>query len=392
MSDQQTTQAADKNSRYFKQAATMAEKYMKQARAMVVEYRGRRRPVKAVDFGLGELVKPLTSLKISMMGEYLCLPGAVAAVITQPNGTQIVHSIGGLLSYPPGIYGLQYVDMRQQRLHLQSLRANSDDALQVTLTLDIIWQVDDVIPAVNMDQPHAAWRSACKAAVLKVIQSNSHDRLVPVPGSTPISDDEIQNAICDEITATPGLSAFKIIEVKVLSRQGDPERLGKVREASVAATQREQELMEQVERLQAQLHALNVPAPAISASAPDAGSSSVQEEDGTVPQADLLARVAEILQPARQVAQELKQSSQSQPLTREQVRQWLEISGSTFSDLAAALQDPASSGADEVFAFMAHAFDSVLYSAPPNGSEAAASAAIPAASSEPGAGNGVQGE
>jgi hypothetical protein len=196
----------------------------------VLEFFGRRKPVMTNNLAENDLFTPVLPLNVPVWGRYLNLPAAVAAVISFPDGRQSVHKEGGVLRLPPGNYGVHYVNMRRQIVHLPNVQAKSKDGWGVVLAVDITWQIKQPSQIVNTQQPLQTLENLCRAAVVNFIQSTSHNELVSTPGVTPLKEEEIARGILDRLSANPGLSGFQFISVNLLTRQGDPDLIKTLRE------------------------------------------------------------------------------------------------------------------------------------------------------------------
>jgi|GEM_PF-3406102 len=220
----------------------------------ITEFFGRHFWPGSVRFAEHELVKSSEDMRVwPIFGAYLGLPPNVAAVVTSRDGQQSQYRTGGLLNLPHGLYSLQYVDMRQQRTILYDIHADTLDAWQVTLTLEIIWQVRSPLQVIAIHRPWQAFTNECRAAAINFIQSHNHDTLIPARQSTPLEDTEISEAIQNQVRASPTFNGFQLLGIKVLERRGDPLRLDKIRASNEQLTTYEQTILVENEKLKLEL-------------------------------------------------------------------------------------------------------------------------------------------
>lgn len=193
----------------------------------IVEFFGRRRSPISVDFTEHEIVKLLGEFQIPWWGEYLNLPPNVAAVISFPSGQQRPYRTGGLLNLPVGRYGLKFVDMSRRYINLSRVQATTSDAWNVTLQIEVTWQVNDPLLIANTKKPIYALNDLCRAAIIDFINSTPHDSLVSSPEIEPIKEKKVAEDILDRLEKNPALAGFNFININVLERRGDPKRLEK---------------------------------------------------------------------------------------------------------------------------------------------------------------------
>ncbi len=304
----------------------------------VTEYFGRQRSVKPAQFADNELIKPITPLKTYFLfGAYLNLPPNVAAVVTYTDGQQTMFRTGGLLTLPPGSYGLQYVDIRQQRTYLPDVRADTLDAWQVTLALDITWQVRTPLQIVTTNRPYQALINECRAAAINFIQSRNHDKLIPAREGTPLEDTEISEAILNQLRASPTLNGFHIYGIKVLERRGDPLRLDKIRESNVEQTKYQQALLVENEKLKLELQKLQQQVSLTQQRGEVAMQEARASQQVSKAQAESQADVSDILLRMRRQAIELENLSREQKFEQEKFLKGLDTI-SQFASMFTQLQ------------------------------------------------------
>jgi len=186
--------------------------------SLLVELWGRWRPVEDILFGENELVKPLRQLKIPWYGAYLNMPAAVSAVISSPEGKQVVFASGGLLNLPEGIYGLKYVDMKQRSTYISNIQIKSKDAWQVSVDLEAIWRVNDPILITNTQNPLLNLVDICRSTSVDVIQSYPHDGVVASPEVEPIQESKLSNKILERLNNRLDLRGFHFISVTFVQK------------------------------------------------------------------------------------------------------------------------------------------------------------------------------
>lgn len=303
----------------------------------IVAYFGRKRNITSLTFGEDELVKPLAKLDIPWYGAYLNLPTAVAAVITAPEGWQMVYKSGGVINSPPGKYGVHFVDMRQRRTQLPGIQAISSDAWKISMTIELNWQVADPQKIVNTHQPFHTLVNQVKAAVVNFIRSQPHDGLVSAPKVPAIAEMIITQDILRQVRANPALSGFNFINISVLTRQGDPERIQKVHQSMLQKTETQQNLELEVIRLKGELDVMQeklaVAQKQETLDVQDAHRKSVV----ALTEAEFTNRVAEILRPVQEQEVEIRQLGESQRLEQERVLEAMKIGGAALSQLAGVL-------------------------------------------------------
>ncbi len=222
--------------------------------ADIIEFRGRRTPPPDIKFRGDELVTQKDPLGISFWGYYyLNLPQDVSAVLASPEGKVTVFLEGGLISdLQPGLYWVKYVDMRRKSKTVENIRAKSKDALNVTLTVEIVWKViaPDRISS-GPENPIPLIESTCESAIIDFIQATPHDGLVAAPEIGAYDEKSVIDSLERRIIPKLRKDGFGVARINILNRVGDSERVKKVSEIMLRKTQVQRELELEIEQLKA---------------------------------------------------------------------------------------------------------------------------------------------
>ena len=198
---------------------------------------GWNRPVVQLSLPENEVVTPIVPLIIPWCNYYLNVPPASTAILTSPDGNQSMFTTGEYLDLDQGSYGVQFVDMSQRMTPLHNVTACSSDAWNVTLDVNIIWQVRNPLQLANISHPIHTLIDLCRAASVNFIQTQTHDRLVPASDVEAMSESEIANGILERLVNNPALAGFRFININIPKRQGDPQRMEKIQQSMVKQTE-----------------------------------------------------------------------------------------------------------------------------------------------------------
>ncbi|RPH59656.1 MAG: hypothetical protein EHM81_07770, partial [Chloroflexi bacterium] len=133
---------------------------------------------------------------------------------------------GGLIRREPGKYHVYYVD-RRERIRSSSVEANTSDGFKVSIAANITYQVNDPIKAQNVQKPLDALFAGIEAAIKSTIQTHKHDELIGERESgRRLGDNEIANRIIEQVSINHACRAFSLLNVSILSREGDSREIG----------------------------------------------------------------------------------------------------------------------------------------------------------------------
>ena len=290
---------------------------------------GARRPVPQVSFTDGQIVTLVESFSVSPLGSLLRVPANTTAVIADPDMGPVPYGPGDhVVHLPAGNYTLQYVDLRRHVTELPQIAARTRDGWEATLTLTVIWQVNQPKLIVGLDDPIQALITACVSASMEAIQRLDHDRLVRGSGESvqPYTNREIASTIRRQIHLGSDWQGIRIIDVMVVGRAGDVRRLEIEQKASVEKAEIEQQL-----GLVPQRRELEVK------EAETVRLRHEEEERVRLRKAQIAATEAVLTRNAQIQQVEIQRLAEVQRLQHEQTLRSMEVRGQAFGQLAAAL-------------------------------------------------------
>jgi hypothetical protein len=302
---------------------------------------GRNRPVVQLSLPENEAVTPIVPLMIPWSKYYLNVPPNSAAVVTSPDGRQFLVTTGGYLDIEQGSYGVQFVDMSQRMTQLHNVMACSSDAWNVTLDVNIIWQVRNPLQLANISHPIHTLIDLCRAATVNFIQTQTHDRLVPASDVVAMSESEIANGILERLANNPALAGFRFININIPKRQGDPQRMEKIQQSMVKQTEAQRDLRVQIEKLKSELEVsqqkFTVAEQQEHLAIQEARVNRMRIEEESkvaITQAELQKKVSEIMYSVQHQTVEIQQMSAAQQLQQEQFLKTLEVSRDALTQFA----------------------------------------------------------
>lgn len=184
--------------------------------------------------------------------DFLFLPPQTAAVLTTNSGKQRTFLYGGFVDWDEfGVLGLQYVDMHRRTMTLSDVQSESIKGSPVTLKVSIIYQVISPDGVLQIQKPMETLESSYRAAVINFIQTHDYEELVPTKDGRLIPERDFVTYIREWVKQNPVCSVFKIVNVNILNRQGDPQikDINKERLLQESKTIAERESLEQRQML-----------------------------------------------------------------------------------------------------------------------------------------------
>lgn len=196
--------------------------------------------------------------------------GLAAHLIVPPGTWAVVHLPGGeRRTYLPGSYMLwgmrpgailaQWVDARRQQVPIGPIEGWSADKWRVRLWLIADVEVIDPVVIAAHREPLSTFVAAVRTALLKYVEQHSHALL------TGTSDGEggfeaPAHFVRDQLVSDPALDGLRLLNVRVVERQGDERQIEASTAATVAAAQIDEELRVAEARNRARLHELEAQA------------------------------------------------------------------------------------------------------------------------------------
>ena len=302
---------------------------------------GRNRPVVQLSLPENEVITPIVPLIIPWDKYYLNVPPTSNAILTSPDGRQLIYNMGGYLDLQQGSYGVQFIDMSQRLTRLHNVNASSSDAWDVTLDLDITWQVGNPLQLANISHPIHTLIDLCRAATVNFIQTQTHDRLVPASDMVTMSEVEIANGILERLAKNPALGGFRFININIPKRQGDAQRMEKIQQSMVKQTEAQRDLRVQIEKLKSDLEvtqsklAVAEQQEHLAVQEARVNRMRIEEESKVaITQAELQKKVSEIMYSVQHQTVEIQQMSAAQQLQQEQFLKTLEVSRDALTQFA----------------------------------------------------------
>lgn len=195
--------------------------------------------------------------------------GMGAQLVVQPGTWAVVHLSGGERRvYEPGSYWLwgapgtilvQWVDARRQQVPLGPIEGWSADKWRVRLWMVVDVEVTDPARVAGYREPLSTLAAAVRSATLHYIERHSHAALTGYTGDRG-GVDAPALAVAERLHDDPALEGIRIVNVRVLERQGDERQIEASTAATVAAAQIDEELRVAAARHRAHLHELETQA------------------------------------------------------------------------------------------------------------------------------------
>jgi hypothetical protein len=213
-------------------------------------------PFESVQFFEGEVVSAPRTVEVTSQGGSIKIPTNTCGVL-YASPVQVLQLLPGnyRLYLPPGLYQLLYVDTSSRINDLPEISALTKDAYTVRLRLAVTWRVNYPRLVVDMQAPLRRIVAALTAAVVDFIQTRKHDQLVSAGHTVPIEGRGIAAALRSCLKDSPAFRGFELLDVNLLSRQGDPRRAAAAQEAELEAARIQAALQIQGLRAQQQLAA-----------------------------------------------------------------------------------------------------------------------------------------
>jgi len=320
----------------------------------IVRTMGMWKPVQQVIFPTGEITTPLTNIEIRPLGELLRVPPFICAVMVQPDGAARIYSQGShYLRFPfGGIFTIQYVNMQAQQTYLPAVLGVTLDAWDVSLAVNIHWQVTRPEKVIGLTGFNNLLNSALQAVIVDYIRSVVHDELIPAPGGQALEAKQIGEALLRELNAGAGLRGVHFLAVLVLECRGDHRRTEVIHQATIEkATLQEQNSVE-MQRLQlaservAQTKRFLEGQQELELKRTEIDRLKLEEEEKVrLRKAQIDAEVAKQLRDAQLQEIEMQRQAELQRMQHEQVLKSMEVRAQAIGQLAGAiLQTQAGSG------------------------------------------------
>jgi hypothetical protein len=215
-------------------------------------------PLGALRFSTGLATVPSALPRRGLgLASHLVVPPGAWAVVHLPGGEQRVYTPGSywLWGVQPGAILAQWVDARRQQVPVGPVEGWSADKWRVRLWLIVDVEVGDAAAVAAHREPLAALAAAARAGVLRYIEQHSHAELTGCVGETGGLDAPAQ-VILDRLRGDPALEGVRIVNLRLVERQGDERQIEAATAATVTAARIDEELRVADARNRARLHEL----------------------------------------------------------------------------------------------------------------------------------------
>lgn len=167
------------------------------------------------------------------------MPFGSSAVVVLDNGT-ITLGAGSpkIWAGIPGNYEIIFVDVTEQRTAVRA-GGRSADNWNVELIVEVVWRIITPIQFIHVNQPTKAIQTACREALIDVIQSFPHDKLVGSPSVRPVNSRTITSAVQQRLVDSQPVAGVRIKQVVLYKKVGDAERMTMLQQASAEKTRYE---------------------------------------------------------------------------------------------------------------------------------------------------------
>jgi hypothetical protein len=299
---------------------------------------GRKKTPQIPQYPAEEVATLPNSINMPPWGKLIRVPLYTSAVIMVSGSRPLVLPAGDhYLNYPQGSYQIRYVDLRQQRTHLAEIRGLTQDAWDVSLTLEVVWHVirPDQVLSISGFLSHVT--SSFQAAVRDYLRTVKHDNLVPVPGGQPVQTGQIVARLLQALQTSNAIQGIHILNILILDCQGDRRRTEVVQKATVdkTAIQEERQVTEQrlcMEKDMLERHR------ELELRRVEIDREKAEEEDRVrLKKAEYRDEEARLLRSARQQDIELEQQTEVLKMQHEQLLKSMEIRGQAVQSIANAL-------------------------------------------------------
>jgi hypothetical protein len=153
----------------------------------------------------------------------------------------------------------QWVDARRQQVPVGPIEGWSADKWRVRLWLIADVEVGDPAKIAAHREPLAALVAAMRAGALHFIEQHTHAELTGCTGEQGGMDAPAQ-AVLERLRSDPGLDGLRVVNVRMIERQGDERQIEAATAATVTAAQIDEELRVADARHRARLHELETKA------------------------------------------------------------------------------------------------------------------------------------
>lgn len=295
-----------------------------------------------------------------ILGMTLRVPMNVAAVLVLHTGQSKVFPQGDYyrLNLPVGPYNVYYVNCGRQSLSLEQVSAYSADSLEVSLDVEIMWQVVHPESVVATQHPLNVFKNAFIAGVKDCIQNLAHDELVGSSEQSSVSSNVIAASVKANILATRRCEGIAILDVLILNRQGDRRRTEIIQTASIETT-----------RLENDRQVADAKEDLIIKEAEIARLAVEEEEKVRLQKAQIAAQVSKILKASELQAVEIRRLAEAPSQQHEEVLKSIEARAQAFSQLASTvIQSPMAGvqhgGNSDSLSILANALNAFVHDMP----------------------------
>jgi len=215
-------------------------------------------PLSALRFSTGLATMPSALPRRGLgLASNLVVPPGAWAVVHLPGGERRVYTPGSywLWGVQPGAILAQWVDARRQQVPVGPVEGWSADKWRVRLWLIVDVEVGDPATLAGYREPLAALAAAARAGALRYIEQHSHAELTGCAGEAGGLDAPAQ-AILDRLRGDPALEGMRIVNLRLVERQGDERQIEAATAATVTAARIDEELRVADARNRARLHEL----------------------------------------------------------------------------------------------------------------------------------------
>lgn len=192
------------------------------------EFWGRHKQLLPPEFAENEIIAGPYPFNTSIFGTgFMHAFPQLDAILVTPDGESRLLG-GGYTKLPSGTYKIYYVDRHERHTTLPDIKATTSDGAEVTISLEIIYQVTDSITIQKIRDPLDALVKGCKSTIRRIIHNHKHDDIFAERPDDPglLPDSQISDEVLLQVSLIEACRAFDLKTVIILHRQGDPALLG----------------------------------------------------------------------------------------------------------------------------------------------------------------------